>query len=242
MIDPSGPPGIPLGVTDAEASTRARLLEAAEACFAAGGFDGVGIRQIADAAGVNLSGIKYHFGSKRGLYLETIRHAMDRQGSTAAWAILDRATSSPEDAAGALREFVGAFLAVLLTSDDHACGACLVMQAALHPGESTDLVVDEFIRPHQDRLCDLCGRLRPDADGDQRRRAAHSIMALLLHQRLCRAFLDRLEHPADPRRPEVLARLADEITEFSLRGMGCGSLADRLRTIEGSSRTQGMDA
>ena len=48
-----------------------RLLDAAERLFAEHGFDGVGMRQLADEAKVNLGAATYHFGSKEALFTET---------------------------------------------------------------------------------------------------------------------------------------------------------------------------
>lgn len=50
------------------ASTRSRILLAAEAEFADHGFDGVSVRQIALRADVPVALINYHYGSKEGLY------------------------------------------------------------------------------------------------------------------------------------------------------------------------------
>lgn len=51
------------------AATEARILDAAEAAFAARGFDGAGLREIADTAQANLSLISRYFGGKDGLLL-----------------------------------------------------------------------------------------------------------------------------------------------------------------------------
>ena len=50
--------------------TRAELLARALDLFAAYGYDGVGVQQICDAAGVTKPTLYHHFGNKRGL-LET---------------------------------------------------------------------------------------------------------------------------------------------------------------------------
>ena len=55
---------------DASKPTVERLLDAAEVLFAESGFDAVGMRALADAAGVNLGAATYHFGSKEALYTE----------------------------------------------------------------------------------------------------------------------------------------------------------------------------
>jgi len=54
---------------------RAKILTAAEQLFAEHGFAGVGIRQIAAAAGVNGAMIHYYFGNKESLYRAIIENA-----------------------------------------------------------------------------------------------------------------------------------------------------------------------
>lgn len=49
------------------ALTRLALLDAAEALFASQGIDATSVRDITKAAGVNLSAVNYHFGSKDSL-------------------------------------------------------------------------------------------------------------------------------------------------------------------------------
>jgi AcrR family transcriptional regulator len=50
-----------------EAGARERLLRVAAQLFAEHGFNGVSVRTITGAAGVNLAGVSYYFGSKEGL-------------------------------------------------------------------------------------------------------------------------------------------------------------------------------
>jgi AcrR family transcriptional regulator len=58
---------------DEEERTRDRILRTAERLFAERGFNGVSVRELAAAAGVNLALIGYHFGSKEGLLSEVYR-------------------------------------------------------------------------------------------------------------------------------------------------------------------------
>ena len=53
-------------------TTKLVILDAAERCFAEGGFDGVSLRAITEAAGVDLALVNYHFGSKENLLRELI--------------------------------------------------------------------------------------------------------------------------------------------------------------------------
>jgi AcrR family transcriptional regulator len=69
------------------AATKLRLLDAAEREFAARGFTGVRLRDIADAAGVQSALIHHYFGDKQGLY----RAVLDRvllPTSTESWTLL----------------------------------------------------------------------------------------------------------------------------------------------------------
>jgi len=53
------------------ASTAQRLLDSAERLFGEHGYNGVGMRALAEHARVNLAATTYHFGSKKTLYVET---------------------------------------------------------------------------------------------------------------------------------------------------------------------------
>lgn len=54
-----------------ERETTERLLDTAERLFGMHGYDGVGMRMLAEEAKVNLGATTYHFGSKEALYIET---------------------------------------------------------------------------------------------------------------------------------------------------------------------------
>ena len=58
------------GSSRSEATAR-RLLDAAERLFGEYGYNGVGLRALAQDAQVNLAATTYHFGSKKALYVET---------------------------------------------------------------------------------------------------------------------------------------------------------------------------
>ena len=59
------------------AETRKRVIEAAEKLFAMRGVEGVSVRDITQAAGVNLAAINYHFGTKYGLAAEVFKQTID---------------------------------------------------------------------------------------------------------------------------------------------------------------------
>jgi AcrR family transcriptional regulator len=63
---------------EAPGSTKGRILAAAEAVFAARGFDGASTREIAARAGVNISSLHYHWASKEALYVAVFHDVYDR--------------------------------------------------------------------------------------------------------------------------------------------------------------------
>ena len=63
--------------------TRAALLDAALEEFAAKGFEGARVRDIAERAGVSKDLIAYHFGGKDGLYLAVQQAWLDREDGSA---------------------------------------------------------------------------------------------------------------------------------------------------------------
>lgn len=88
--------------TDGEA-TRTRILEAAGALFAAGGFAETTSKAIAARAGVDLASINYHFGSRNGLYQAVLAEALRRLVDLAD---LQRLTRSARAAPDKLRALI----------------------------------------------------------------------------------------------------------------------------------------
>lgn len=57
-----------------ENDTRIKLIEAATPLFAKKGFAAVTVRELANAAGVNVAAVSYHFGGKEELYHAVVEH------------------------------------------------------------------------------------------------------------------------------------------------------------------------
>lgn len=81
-----------------ENESRRRLLATAGKLFAEKGFDGVSTRDIANAAGVNISLISYYFNGKDGLYTAVLRDACEsaEMKRDALFAQFDPATMTKE--------------------------------------------------------------------------------------------------------------------------------------------------
>jgi TetR/AcrR family transcriptional regulator len=61
-----------------DGSSRVKILEVAEALYARRGYSGVGMREVADAAGLGKSSLFHHFRSKAQLYLAVLERVLGR--------------------------------------------------------------------------------------------------------------------------------------------------------------------
>jgi TetR/AcrR family transcriptional regulator len=63
---------------DPNANSREKIIEVAEALYARRGFSGVGMREVAEAAGLGKSSLFHHFRSKVQLYLAVLERVLAR--------------------------------------------------------------------------------------------------------------------------------------------------------------------
>jgi len=134
-------------VTDS--STKGAILEAARRCLLADGYHAISTRKIATEAGVPLSQVHYHFGSKGGMVLALLE-AEDRRR-------LARQTSMYAQDAPLWRRYEQAcdFL-----DDDVESGYVRVLQEMVAAGWSTPVIADKvraILRGWHDLLTDVAG-------------------------------------------------------------------------------------
>ncbi len=91
------------------ADTRTEILDVAERLFASRGIDAVSIREVVEAAGVNLASVHYHFGSRDELVREVIRRRvvpMNDRRVRDLDAVLAAAGDEPPEMEAVLRAFI----------------------------------------------------------------------------------------------------------------------------------------
>jgi AcrR family transcriptional regulator len=203
-----------------DASTRDALLDAAEELFAELGYDAVGTRELCARARANLSAVKYHFGGKRELYLETVRRAMERRECLDAWGELERAPRRPDEAARALVSFARGLLDGLGGTSGVSSCTRLLLHEASHPSEALGDVVTNFMRPNAEALMGVLAVLAPDATPQELGNSARSVLAQLLHYVVMRPIVER-SAGVDLGDPETRREIADHVARFSLRGLRC---------------------
>lgn len=189
---------------------RERLLAVAGRLFAEHGFGAVKTRLLASAASVNIAAINYYFGSKEGLYRETVLAAHRRSTDRFLAELSDTRVSAQER----LRTFIHGIVHSAL--DPQAYGMRLLARELVAQSDALDDVVNLSIRPVADRLKELLGEIAGTGVPPERlRHACASIIGQCLYWMSHRPVIERLqpEERFDP------VPIAEDIIAFSLRGL-----------------------
>jgi AcrR family transcriptional regulator len=138
--------------------TRERLLDEAERLFAEKGFHAVSVREITSAAGAHLSAVNYHFGSKKGLYLEVFRARWlprARRIEARLAELEGRDNPTPREMVEVIAD---AFFSSFDDEAERVRHHQLIHREMSSPTEAFRLIVQEVTRPFYQRLAAL---LRP---------------------------------------------------------------------------------
>lgn len=214
--------------TPRKRQSRQALLETAERLFIERGYRAVSTRDIAEAAQVNLGAIQYHFGSKAGLFNETVRQMMEAGGCSKLGTVLaGDPLHSREAAATALCRFIRSFMEYQLRPDGPQ--ACKLMFREVL-GDSSDepemfeslldLVVSEFVKPMHAALRTVVAQIAADADDGTLTCICRSVVAQCVFYVTHRPVIERIDGQDISSNPQF-DRTVEQLCRFSLRGMGC---------------------
>ena len=210
--------------------TRTRLVESAILCFAEKGYEGTGIREIAQLAQANSALVQYHFGGKEGLYLAALRYVFERGAHKVdefppiPSAGEDRARAK---AIAAIRAHAATFLKDCLCgckfggafSEQLERAAMLLWNREIQsPQPPTRDFIREAIRPYINHLVGCLKVLRPDLDEESLLRMDMSIHAQLVYLHNHTELIGLIR--GVPFNESDLPSLLDHFVTFSLRGLG----------------------
>lgn len=212
--------------------TRERLLDAASTLFAATGFHGATVREIAQAAGANVAAANYHFGSKEALYLEVlrtqfsaIRSRLAKRAPVPGDEVLARLPRAGLERLVALR--LTTMLEVLVGPPASVYGQ-LIQREMCDPSAALPHIVDEFIRPQMEEMRAVYRHLYPTLTVAEIDRCSFSMVGQVVFYHVMRpAVLRFMGRDGYPR--GFGQKLAEHILEFSLGGMD--RLAARSRKV-----------
>ncbi len=227
---------------------RSRILQAAGLVFAEKGFQSATVREICQAAEVNLAAINYYFGDKERLYIETVKRAQQLLVERVPMPSWQAGTS----AADRLAAFIETMLTRMLEEHQAPWQSRLMMREILDPSAACQELVEDYFRP---QFLVLLGILRElagkDIEGHDLEQLAFSVVGQCVYYRVGRAIVgcliperQRADHYSTP-------QLAAHITRFSLaalHGLCAGAVVPSGTTflrkrpaVVRSSRAPGCD-
>jgi AcrR family transcriptional regulator len=172
-MKPSAPPA-------SDPDPKARLLDVAERFFAERGPGATGIRELAQAAGVNVAAVSYHFGGKEQLYLAVLKRAFKNSGDIGGVIAECRARAHAKGTRAAAEEALGVVIRRFMAFLDHEgkqARTRLVLREMADPTEALGIICADFIGPSSEALLDLIGLLRPDLVGTRKLRIVAANLA-----------------------------------------------------------------
>ena len=170
-------------LVEACASTRERVLDAAERLFAERGFRATSVRRITERAECNVAAVNYHFGGKELLYrevfhrrltalrerrIDAIQSAMERAGEGANLDLL-------------LRVFTSGFVEPLLRESTGRLWVRLMAWELVDRQLPREMFEAEMMAPVQQALTAALARVCPGLGAADAELCVHSLVGQLVH-------------------------------------------------------------
>ncbi|MEM1329114.1 MAG: TetR/AcrR family transcriptional regulator [Planctomycetota bacterium] len=198
-------------------ATKKRLLFAAGEEFARVGFGAASVRTIVDAAGANVSAVKYHYGSKEDLYLAVWEFAAKQMVSDEPMPRVE----DFDDPRQALRQFIAWFMRLVLTeSEEHPWAGQLLAHETVAPTPGAiDVFVANCAGPIKDEITRIVKRIivRPTR-GKTLDDLVYAVVALCVNPKHSREILIKLGHPPPTTRAGI-NRMAGVMADFAISGL-----------------------
>jgi AcrR family transcriptional regulator len=200
-------------------TTREKLLDAAERLFFKKGYDAVNVRDLTEAAGVNVASINYHFRGKRNLYREVLRRRLS-EIAKGKIDLLGRVAgeSGKPDLREVVRTYVASILREILSSREAEKFMDIVSVEMSEGGIATDLLFKEMVSPVHRTLRDAIRRARPGLTDRKISLCISSITGQLFHFLRARGIIKRTMKCGYSK--EFMDEIVEHITDFSLKGIG----------------------
>jgi AcrR family transcriptional regulator len=196
--------------------TRGRLLDAAIEVFLAEGFRAARVQDIAERAGMRLSAINYHFGSKEGLYLAVLQHHAD-ESLQRMYLNEARADTSPPRVR--LETIIRQILVIHLSKNAVTRIAQLVLRELASPTPALEVVLRKFTLPMANYLHDLLREiLGPAVPEAWVNRAVFSLLGQCVMYSQAQALIAAVD-PAIAEDPSLVDSTTRYITDFSWSGL-----------------------
>ncbi|MBL8821226.1 MAG: CerR family C-terminal domain-containing protein [Planctomycetia bacterium] len=170
-------------------SPKYRLLDAAGAAFAQLGFAGAAVRDICQAAGLNIASVNYYFGDKERLYAETVKYACEK--SATKYPMPQWPEKTP--AWNRLQDFITTFVNRLTDPENKPWQTQIIMREMAQPSSACLEWIRDYVQPLADTLKSILAELsnKPVVD-DQLYCIGFSIVGQCLYYRQNRPIGEQL--------------------------------------------------
>jgi AcrR family transcriptional regulator len=206
--------------------TKERILDTAEILFAQKGYQAVSVRQITSAAECNLAAVNYYFGNKENLYLEVFRsrwvpRAKRLQESFRKYLASQQSLSE----SAVVRALAKAFVDGPFSDDERLRHSQLMTREMTQPTKAFEHVAEQVIQPFFKEVLERLESVSPDKVGEEEMLLnIFSIFAMVLYFNFARVAVSRVTGRTYD--PSFRAQLVEQITQFSLRGLGAGKMEE----------------
>ena len=195
------------------AETRSRILNSACELFAEKGYRAARVADICDRAGANVAAVNYYFGDKANLYTEAWQEAFKK---CAAPQLPDSANTLPEDQ---LQIYIHFLMQNYMDPDTQGQFTRLYLMELVNPTGLIRNMWHDLIEPRRQILLGIIRKIMETEVTDET--VLFCEMSIITQ---CRALLtvrrSDLEYLlGQSLSPDLIDRLADHITQFSLAGI-----------------------
>ncbi len=199
-------------------TARERILTIAEDLLLEDGYDNVSIRELTDAAGVNVALVNYYFGSKRNLYLEALRSKFSCAAKRKCALLHQSINANPDPD---LRQIISAYVALHM-SDDECVAATqsflqLVSRQLAEDDDAMELLLQEMVTPIHQLLKNAIGKIYPKMPEAKISYCISSITGQIFHFLRCPGAFRTLAGHSET--DDLRELVAEHIIEFSLKGI-----------------------
>ncbi|MFZ2312588.1 MAG: CerR family C-terminal domain-containing protein [Methylobacter sp.] len=203
---------VKIGNTETEThDARSRLVISALRLFAEKGFEAATTREICEAAGANISAIRYYFGDKAGLYRAVFTEPMGEIKCHT-----NIATYSDLPLTEALGRFFSEFLEPLKKGEEIRLVMKLHFREIIEPTGIRQQEIDTKIKPQHDALVAILkehlGLQRIDADVH---RLAFAIIGMAVHFYVAQEVVSAIS-PQVLNTPKAIDVLAERLASYAV--------------------------
>lgn len=195
---------------------RTRIMQAAGPVFADKGFQSATVREICQAADVNLAAINYYFGDKERLYIETVKCAQRLVAERVPMPTWAEGTTAEER----LAEYIETLLSRMLDNHQMPWQSRLMMREILDPSTACQELAEEYFRPQFTLLLSIVRELAgPAVPQHELEKFAFSVVGQCVYYRVGRPIFECLISEEERDQHYSTRQIAAHIMRFSLTAL-----------------------